>query len=268
MANFKSYTDATYEPLPAGIEEGEFFRTVEHALKYISEPNPPEHSFHRYQFDLNRPLKGRNSLKLPVFQKERPEAIAAVANLAGLSKVEGKEEYLVEYDHSNAVNIGKKMFRMLQNHLIQKYRSFEPLPAGIEEDEFFRTVKHALKYISVPNPPEHSFHRYLFDLNRPLKGRNCLKLPVFKTERPEAIAAVANLVGLSKVEEQGKEEYCVEYGHLEAVNIGKKLFRMLQNHLIQKYDKINGDSEMKPNDKVNKLHIRDAQEKWIGFQVT
>ncbi|KAI1707595.1 hypothetical protein Ddc_14747 [Ditylenchus destructor] len=127
--------------------------------------------------------------------------------------------------------------------------TYEPLPAGIEEEAFFRTVKHSLETISVPNYPENSFDKYEFNLNRPLKGRNSLKMPVFRTERPEVVEAVANLVGLKK---KG-EEYNVEDNHFKAVEIGKKLFRILQSHLIQKYDKINADSEMKPNDKKKKM---------------
>ncbi|KAI1708467.1 hypothetical protein DdX_11851 [Ditylenchus destructor] len=127
---------------------------------------------------------------------------------------------------------------------------YEPFPAGIEEKEFFRTVKHALETITIPDyPPDNISERYEFNLNRPLKGRNSFKLPVFKTERPEAIAAIANLAGLKK---KG-EEFEVEDNHFKAVEMGKKLFRILQNHLIQKYEVINADSKMKPDDKKKKM---------------
>ncbi|KAI1707597.1 hypothetical protein Ddc_14749 [Ditylenchus destructor] len=136
----------------------------------------------------------------------------------------------------------------------------DDFPAGIDEEAFFRTVKHALGSYHVPDEDDTLFgipeKRYEFDLNRPLKGR---KFPLIKKERPEVIAAVAKLAGLSKV--SNTEEYDVAS---DVVKIMKKLYRILQVHLVQKYDTINADLETNPNDKKNKM--KDIEEKFWKIQ--
>ncbi|KAI1695713.1 hypothetical protein DdX_19429 [Ditylenchus destructor] len=119
---------------------------------------------------------------------------------------------------------GKEAMASFKRNIQHQNATYPAFPEEIEEEAYFRTVKHALVSFAQPTEaasPGYGWEQaeYNFNLNRPFTGKNVFNLRFIKKEKPNVVEAIAKLAGFSKHKYKGRksEEYEVENRHGKAV---------------------------------------------------